>query len=158
MQFSRNNLLMTDHFFLRIIQPKLLGCLFKSPSSRYLVSQVITATMLFLQFMLYSSSFVGALKNEIPEAALELCQLKIKQLSPDILKFRTKHEDNPFTLNCSVVPRSFLFVFHAGSRRLGSAGSARVSVSYDLCLKLARAHLNSSACQLNYNARKLGKR
>ena len=71
--------------------------------------------MLFLQFMLYSSSFVGTLKNEIPEAALELCQLKIKQLSPDILKFRTKREDNqdnPFTLNCSVVPRSFLFIFH----------------------------------------------
>ena len=42
--------------------------------------------MLFLQFMLYSSSFVGTLKNEIPEAALELCQLKIKQLSSDILK------------------------------------------------------------------------
>ena len=96
--------------------------------------------MLFLQFMLYSSSFVGTLvKNEIPEAALELHQLKIKQLSPDILKFRTKHEDNPFTLNCSVVPRSFLFIFHAGSRGLGSnnfrnssykektAGSARAS-------------------------------
>ena len=79
--------------------------------------------MLFLQFMLYSSSSVGALKNEIPEAALELCQLKIKQLSPDILKFRTKHEDNPFTLNCSVVPRSFLFVFHAGLRGLGSNNS-----------------------------------
>ena len=96
--------------------------------------------MLFLQFMLYSSSFVGTLvKNEIPEAALELCQLNIKQLSPDILKFRTKHEDNPFTCNCPVVSRSFLFVFHAGSRGLGSnnsrnssykentAGSARVS-------------------------------
>ena len=96
--------------------------------------------MLFLQFMLYFSSFVGTLiKNEIPEAAKELCQLKIKQLSPDILKFRTKHEDNPCTLNCSVVPRSFLLVFHAGSRGLGSsnsrnssykqktAGSARVS-------------------------------
>ena len=71
--------------------------------------------MLFLQFILYLSSFVGTLKNEIPEAALELCQLKIKQLSPDILKFRTKREDNqdnPFTLNCSVVPRSFLFIFH----------------------------------------------
>ena len=38
--------------------------------------------MLFLQFMLYSSSFVGTLKNEIPEAALELFQLKTKQLSP----------------------------------------------------------------------------
>ena len=95
--------------------------------------------MLFLQFMLYLSSFVGTLKNEIPEAALELCQLKIKQLSPDIFKFRTKHEDNPFNLNCSVVPHSFLFAFHAGSSGLGSnnsrntsykektAGSARVS-------------------------------
>ena len=70
--------------------------------------------------MLYSSSFVGTLKNEIPEAVLELCQLKIKQLSPDILKFRTKHKDKPFILNCSVVPRSFLFVFHAGLRGLGS--------------------------------------
>ena len=109
--------------------------------------------MLFLQFMLYSSSFVGTLvKNEIPEAALELCQLNIKQLSPDILKFRTKHEDNqdnPFTLNCFVVSRSFLFIFHAGSRGLGSnnfrnssykektAGSARVSVSYDYGRTLA---------------------
>ena len=72
--------------------------------------------MLFLQFMVYSSSFVGTLiKNEIQEATLELCQLKIKQLSPDILKFTAKPEDNqdnPFTLNCSVVPRSFLFIFH----------------------------------------------
>ena len=95
--------------------------------------------MLFLQLMLYSSSFVGTLKNEIPEAALELCQLKIKQLSPDILKFRTNHQDNPFTLNYSVAPRNFLFVFHGGSRGLGSnnsrnwsyreksAGSVRIS-------------------------------
>ena len=79
--------------------------------------------MLFLQFMLHSSSFVGALKTEISEAALELCQLKIKQLSPDILKSRTKHENNPFTFNFSVVSRSFLFVFHAGSRWLGSNNS-----------------------------------
>ena len=92
--------------------------------------------MLFLQFILYSSSFVGTLKNEIPGAALEL-----KQFSPDILKFSTKHEDNPFTLNCYMVPRTFLFIFHAGFRRLGSnsfsfwnssykekrVGSARVS-------------------------------
>ena len=56
--------------------------------------------MLFLQFVQYSSSFVGTPKNEIPGAALELCQLKIKQFSPGILKFSTKHEDNPFTLNC----------------------------------------------------------
>ena len=83
--------------------------------------------MLFFQFMLYSSSFVGTLKNEIPEAALELCQLKIKQLSPDILKFRAKHEDNPFTLNCSVVPRRFLFVFYAGSRGLNSNNSRNSS-------------------------------
>ena len=76
--------------------------------------------MLFLQFILYSSSFVGTLKNEIPGAALELCQLKIKQFSPDILKFSTKHEENPFTLNCFMVPRSFLFILHAGSCRLGT--------------------------------------
>ena len=95
--------------------------------------------MLFLQFILYSSSFVGTLKNEIPGAALELCQLKIKQFSPEILKFSTKHEDNPFALNCYMVPRTFLFIFHAGLCRLGSnnfrnssykektAGSVRVS-------------------------------
>ena len=99
--------------------------------------------MLFLQNMLYSSSFVGTLvKNEVPEAALELCQLNMKQLSPDILKSRTKHEGNqgsPFILNCFVVSRSFLCIFHAGSRGLGSnnfrnssykdkkASSARVS-------------------------------
>ena len=93
--------------------------------------------------MLYSSSFVGTLKNETPETALELCQLKVKQLSPDILKSRTKYEDNPFTLNGSVLPRSFLFVSRAGSRGLGSnnsqnssykeksAGLDRVSVSCD---------------------------
>ena len=104
-----------------------------------MVSRVITAAMLFLQFILYSSSFVGTLKNEIPGAALELCQLKLKQFSPDILKFSTKHEDNPFTLNCFMVPRTCLFIFGAGSLRLGSnnfqnssykektAGSTRVS-------------------------------
>ena len=98
--------------------------------------------MLFLQFMLYSSSFVGTLiKNEIPEGAMELYQLKIKQLSPDILKFRTKHKDNQDnqTSNCFVVSHSFLFIFHAGLHGLGSnnfrdssykektAGSAPVS-------------------------------
>ena len=129
MQFSQNNLLMTDHFFLRITQLKVrfLIWFFKLPSSPYLVSQVITATTLFLQFILYSSSFVGTLKNEIQEAALELCKLKFKRLSPDILKFRTKHEDNPFTLNCSEVPRSSLFVFHAASRGLGSNNSRNPS-------------------------------
>ena len=76
--------------------------------------------MLFHQFILYSSYFVGTLGNKIPGATLEPCQLKIKQFSPDILKFSTKHKDNPFTLNCSMVPRTFLFIFHAGSRRLGS--------------------------------------
>ena len=95
--------------------------------------------MFFLQFVQYSSSFVGTPKNEIPGAALELCLVKIKQFSPDILKFSTKHEDNPIALNCYMVPRTFLFIFHAGLRRLSSknfrnssckektTGSARVS-------------------------------
>ena len=85
-----------------------------------MVSRVITATILFLQFILYSSSFVGTLKHEIPGTALELCQLKRQQFSTDILKFSTKHEDNPFTLNCFMVSRTCLFIFDAGSRRLGS--------------------------------------
>ena len=65
--------------------------------------------------------------------------MSVKQFPPGILKFSTKHEDNPFTLNCFMVPRTCLFIFDAGSRRLGSnnfrnssykektAGSARVS-------------------------------
>ena len=85
-----------------------------------MVSQVITATMLFLQYILYLSSFVGTLKNEIPGAALALCQLKLKQFLPDILKFSTKHKDNPFTLNCFMLLRTCLFIFDAGSHRLGS--------------------------------------
>ena len=104
-----------------------------------MVSRVITATMLFVQFALYSWYFVGTLKNEIPGAVLELCQLRIKQFSPDILKFSTKLEDNPFTINYLMVPRTCLFIFDAGLRRLGSnnfrnssykektAGSVRVS-------------------------------
>ena len=75
--------------------------------------------MLFLQFILYSSSFAGTLKNETPGATLEQCQLKVKQFSPGIL-FSIKHEYNPFTLNFFMVPCTFLFIFHAGSPRLGS--------------------------------------
>ena len=108
---------------MRIIQQSMefsffLICLFKLPYIT--LSRVITATMLFLQFVLYSSSFVGTLKYEILGAALELCQLKIEHFSPGILKFNTKHKDNPFILNCSTVPCTFLFIFHAGSRGLGS--------------------------------------
>ena len=62
--------------------------------------------MLFLQFILYSSSFVSTLKIQTTGAALDISQLRIKH--------------NPFTLPCSLVPRSFLFIFYAGSCRLGS--------------------------------------
>ena len=67
--------------------------------------------MFFLQFVPYLSSFVVTLKKEIPEAALELCQLKIKQCSPGILKFSKRHEDNPFTFNYSMVPHFFCLYF-----------------------------------------------
>ena len=92
--------------------------------------------MLLLQFVQYLSSFVVTPKNEIQGAALEL---EIKQFSPEIHKFSTKHEDNPFVLNYYKAPRTFLFIFYAGSGRLSSynfrnsgykektAGSARVS-------------------------------
>ena len=76
--------------------------------------------MLFLKFVQYLLSFAATPKHEIPGAALELCQLKIKQFSPDILKFSTKYRKNPFTLNCFMVPCTFLFIFHTGSHRLGS--------------------------------------
>ena len=67
--------------------------------------------MLFLQFVQYSLSFAGTPKNEIPGAALELCQLKIKQFSPGILKFSTKHEDNPFTKTVQWFPKHFCLYF-----------------------------------------------
>ena len=76
--------------------------------------------MLLLQFVLYLPSFVGTLKNEIAGAAPELWQLKIEQFSPGILKFGTKHKDNPLTLNFSKVSHTFLFIFHAGWCALGS--------------------------------------
>ena len=49
------------------------------------VPRAITAKMLFLQFVQYLSSFVGVPKNEIPGAALEQYQSKVKQFSPEIL-------------------------------------------------------------------------
>ena len=77
---------------------------------------------------------------------MELCQIKAKQFSPGIFKFRAKHKDH-FPLNCYMVPQTFLLIFHAGLHRLGcnnfryssdkekTAGSARVpdylSISYD---------------------------
>ena len=76
--------------------------------------------MLFLRFVLYLSSFVGVLRNEIPGAALELFQLKVKQFSLGILKSSTKHEYHAFTLNCFMISCTFLIIFHAGSRSLGS--------------------------------------
>ena len=104
---SKNSLqICNDQFFI---------CLFKSLST-----QVITATMLFLQSVLYSSSFVRTLKNEIPGAALELWKLKIEQFSLGILKLSTEHKDNPLTLNFSKVSCTSLFIFHAGSHGLGS--------------------------------------
>ena len=75
--------------------------------------------MFFLQFVQYSLSFFDNPKNEIPGAALELCQLKIKQFSPEILKFSTRHEII-LLLYCYMVPCTFLFIFHAGLQRLGS--------------------------------------
>ena len=92
--------------------------------------------MLFLQFVQYSLSFAGTPKNEIPGAALELCQLKIKQFSPEILKFSTKHEDNPFNLNCYMVPCTFFVYISEGtlgktlSRRSEIAAKCRVEFFY----------------------------
>ena len=54
------------------------------------ISGTVLEPCKFLKFILYSSSFAGTLKNEISGTALEPGKLKIKQLSPDILKFSTK--------------------------------------------------------------------
>ena len=91
--------------------------------------------MLFLQFVQYSLSFPGTQKNEIPGAALELCQLKIKHFSPDFLKFSTKHKKNPFALNCYIVPRTVLFTFGTQvmkkKRTVPPVFPDYLSVSYD---------------------------
>ena len=79
-----------------------LNCLYHRIASNNCNNVVSPVYAVFAILWWYS------IKNEIPEVALELCQLKIKQFSPDILKFRKKNEDNPFTLICSVITRSFL--------------------------------------------------
>ena len=118
---------MTDHVFFENNATKnvrFLICIFKLALSPYGITTSNNCNNVVSPvFILYSSSFVVTLKNEIPGAALELCQLKLKQFSPDILKFSTKHEDNPFTLNCFMVPRTCLFIFDASSLRLGSSNS-----------------------------------
>ena len=104
---------MTDHFFLRImIQLKMFGFYFVFLNFIHHHNTRVNATMLFFQFILYLSSFVGILKKEIPGAPPELWHLKSK-FSPYILKFKTKHDDNLFNLNCSTVPRSCLYFMQA---------------------------------------------
>ena len=126
----------------------------------------------------YTVFIINCWYSKIPGAALELWQLKLKQFSPDILKFSTKHEDNPFTLNCFMVPRTFLFIFDAGSHRLGSnnfwnwsykektTGSARVSrLSFRflwLCFHAINAirkiqHIKSSTAKVYQYLKKLDK-
>ena len=60
---------MTDHVFLRIMQLKMFGFNLSLKIAFITVSRVITTTVLFLQFVLYSSSFVGTPKvrsHEVP--------------------------------------------------------------------------------------------
>ena len=74
---------MTDHFFLRIMQLKMfvfLNCLHHRITSNNCNNVVSPVYAVFFILCWYS------IKNEIPEATLELCQLKIKQLSSEILK------------------------------------------------------------------------
>ena len=111
---------MTNHVFLRIMQLKMFGFLFVflnclhhcilTNNCSNVVSPVCTAFFILC--------FVGTPKKAIPGAALELCQLKIKQVSPEILKFSTKHKDNSFTLKYSRVTRTFCLYFMQA--RLGS--------------------------------------
>ena len=100
---------MTDHFFLMIMQLKLFGFYMSFyyhaiTSNNYsnVVSPIYTV---FVILCWYSKkwdprSFPGT--------------IKIKQLSPDILKFSTKHENSPFTLNYSMVPHSLYLYFMQG--------------------------------------------
>ena len=79
--------------------------------------------------------------------------VKIKQFSLEILKLNTKHENNPFTLNCYMVPRSFLFMFHADSRRLGSYifwNSSYQEVEVVRHSSLSMFLISASACVLSF--------
>ena len=130
---------MTDHVFLRIMQLKMFGfqfvflnCLHHRITNDNCNNVVSLVCTVFVILCWYT-------KKWDPRSCPGTCQLKMKHFSPEILKFSTKHEDNPFTLNCYIVLRTFLFIFHAVSRRMGSnnfrkssykektAGSARVS-------------------------------
>ena len=173
-QFCRKNLLITDHFFLRPIQQKYWVFNLSFWIAFITVSDITSNNCNNVVSPVYAVFviFCWHSKNKIPEAALELCQFKIKQL--------TKHEDNHFTLNCYVVPSSFLFIFHAGSRGLGSnnsrnssykektAGLARVSrlpfrflllwLNHCCCLiydkssrKAATSELHEKLLPLNYS-------
>ena len=117
MQFSRNNLVMSDHFFLRMIQLKIFD---STQNLHHRITSNNCNKVVSPVYAVFDILCWCSIKNEIPEAAMELCQLKIKQLPPDILKLRTKHEENLFTLICSVVSGSFLFIFYSGLRELGS--------------------------------------
>ena len=75
--------------------------------------------------------------------------VKVKQFSLDILKFSTKHENNLFTLNCFVIPHTFLFIFHAGLRRLGS-NSFRISSYKEKVIKIFPFHLTMMQLSQSY--------
>ena len=59
-------------------------------------------------------------------------QLKTKQLLPGIFKFSTYHGYYPFNLKCFMPPHTFLSIFHAGSRRLGSKNPRNLSCKNSL--------------------------
>ena len=76
----------------------------------------ISATLRKDEFLLAHSKL-----KVYQEWVLLLKHLKSKsQFSTNILKFSTNHEDNPFTLNCFMVPCTISFIFDAGLRRLSS--------------------------------------
>ena len=71
MHFSRNNLLMTDHVFLRednaTQNVRFLICLFKLPSSPYGITSNNCNNVVSSVFILYSPSFLGTLKMRSQE-------------------------------------------------------------------------------------------
>ena len=109
MQFSRDNLLITDHFLIEDLKMfgfyiVFLNCLHHR-ITKYNCNNVVSPVYTVIVILSWYS------KNEIPGAAPELCHLKRKRFSPDILRVTTKHQDNLFNLNCSTVPRSsFVYI------------------------------------------------
>ena len=113
--------------------------------------------MLFLQFVQYSIRHPLLLLQKMSARSCP-GTMPVKNWAVLTRHSQIQHEDNAFTLNCYMVPRTFLLIFHAGSRRLRSnnyrnssykeksAGSARVSRLFPFLMTMNKWIERASTC------------